>query len=131
MSQVEASARVACTPAEIPPDKRERWLALGIQVYAAVDQLEELSDGYAFRLPNDAATFVTTAEYITLDRLCCKFLCWELRSEAGGGAVWLRLTGPEGTKALLRSTLETVDLVRENVIQAAGLSVTARRQSPA
>jgi hypothetical protein len=93
--------------------------------------LAELPDGFAFRLPNDASTFVRTAEYITLDRLCCKFLCWELRSEPNGGPVWLRLTGPEGTKDLLRSTLETMDLVPEKVVRAAGLPVAVRRQSPA
>ena len=130
MNSVEPSTAVACTPGEIPPEKKQRWVALGVQVYAAVDKLEELPDGYAFRLPNDAATFVTTAEYITLDRLCCEFLCWELRSEPSGGPVWLRLTGPEGTKALLRSTLETIDLVPERVVRAAGLPVAARRRAP-
>jgi len=130
MNHAEASDPVACTPTEIPTDKRERWLALGIQIYAAVDQLEELPDGFAFRLPNDAASFLRTAEYITLDRLCCRFLRWELSSEPSGGAVWLRLTGPEGTKALLRSTLESVDLVRESVVRAAGLTRAAHVLRP-
>jgi hypothetical protein len=131
MSELESSTAVACTPQEIPPDNRDRWLALGLEVYAAVDKLEELPDGYAFRLPNDAAAFVTAAEYVTLDRLCCRFLRWELRSEPDGGPVWLRLTGPAGTKALLRSTLETIDLVPERVVRAAGLPVAARRQPAA
>jgi hypothetical protein len=130
MNQHESLA-VACTPQSIPSDKRKRWVALGVQVYAAVDELVELPDGFAFRLPDDAATFVTTAEYITLDRLCCKFLRWELRSEANGGPVWLRLTGPDGTKELLRSTLETIDLVPEHVVRAAGISIAGRRQAPA
>jgi hypothetical protein len=130
MHQVEASNAVACTPGEIPADKRRRWLALGLQVYAAVDKLDELPDGFAFRLPNDAATFVKVAEYISLDRLCCKFLRWELRSEPNAGPVWLKLTGPEGTRALLRSKLETIDLVPEHVVRAAGVPVAPRRQSP-
>ncbi len=131
MNQAESSSTVACTPAEIPSDKKRRWLALGVRVYAAVDKLEELPDGFAFRLPNDAATFIAAAEYITLDRLCCKFLRWELRSEANAGSVWLTLTGPDGTKTLLRSILEAIDLVPEHVVRAAGLPVASRRQSPA
>lgn len=131
MSADERRLPVACTPGNVPADERERWLALGIRVYSAVEELQELPGGYAFRLPNDAATFVATAEYVTLDRLCCAFLCWDLRVEPDGGAVWLRLTGPEGTKELLRSTLETIDLVPAEVVRAAGISVAARRQSAA
>jgi hypothetical protein len=131
MNQQHESTVVACTPQSIPPDKKQRWVALGVQVYAAVDEIAELPDGFAFRLPNDAATFVTTAEYITLDRQCCQFLRWELRSEPNGGPVWLRLTGPEGTKELLRSTMETMDLVPENVVRAAGIAIAGRRQSAA
>jgi hypothetical protein len=131
VSQDERRPAVACTPGNVPYEKRERWLALGIQIYAAVKELQELPDGYAFRLPNDEASFLATAEYVTLDRLCCAFLCWDLRSEPEGGPVWLRLTGPEGTKTLLRSTLETIDLVPEDVVRAAGISVAAQRQSAA
>ena len=39
-------------------------------------------------------------------RKCCSFLRFALVVAPGEGPVWLELTGPEGTKELLRGILE-------------------------
>lgn len=126
MNHAPTSTPIACTPNMVPADKRARWLELGRWIYGAVEELKELSDGYACRLPNDAETLVRAAEYVSLDRQCCKFLTWSIRVEPDEGAVWLWITGPEGTKELSRSNFETTDLVREHVVRAAGLQVLRR-----
>jgi hypothetical protein len=85
-----------------------------------------LPDGYACRLPSDAATLLKAAEYVSLDRLCCAFVRWSLVIEPNSGPLWLHITGPEGTKELTRSTFETTTMLSERVAQAAGFSVSAR-----
>ena len=117
---------IACIPEAIPPDKRERWMALGKQVYAAVEEIQELPDGYACRLPNDEAMLVKAAEYISLDRLCCAFMHWKLIVEPHGGPLWLYLTGAEGTKALIQNTFETTNVLNKQVASTAGFDVSAQ-----
>ena len=118
---------IACDPNAVPVAQRERWMEVGKQVYAAVEEVQELPDGYACRLPNDAAMLLKAAEYISLDRLCCgAFVRWSLVIEPDGGPLWLHITGPEGTKALTRSTFETIPMLNEGVAKAAGFSVSDR-----
>lgn len=117
---------IACVPGAIPADKRERWMATGQQVYAAVLQVQELPDGYTCRLPGDSAMLLLAAEYVGLDRLCCTFLRWTLRIEPNGGPLWLHLTGSEGVKEYLRSAFETTSLLNESVAKAAGFSILSR-----
>ncbi len=61
-----------------------------------------MPDGYAFRLPGEHDLITKTAEFISLERLCCPFLRFALEVGAEGGDVWLRLTGREGVKEFIR-----------------------------
>jgi hypothetical protein len=117
---------IACTPDVIPAERRERWMEVGMQVYGAVEEVHELPDGYACRLPSDAATLLKAAEYVSLDRLCCAFARWSLVIEPNGGPLWLHITGAEGVKELTRSTFETTPMLSERVARAAGFSVASR-----
>ncbi|HTP08793.1 MAG TPA: hypothetical protein VMP08_11105 [Anaerolineae bacterium] len=112
---------IACDPNAVPADKREHWLETGKQVYAAVQEVRELPNGYQFRLPTDSTMLLKVADYITNERLCCAFLRFTLEVEPNIGPFWLQLTGREGVKEYLRSTLATNDLLDEQVAQAAGL----------
>jgi hypothetical protein len=131
MHHVPTATPIACTPSTVPTERKARWLELGRWVYGAVEELRELPDGYACRLPNDAEMLVRAAEYVSLDRHCCKFVTWHIRVEPDEGSFWLWITGPEGTKELSRSSFETTDLVRESVVRAAGLRVVGRRDAAA
>src|SRR5688572_13817364 len=93
---------IACTPDNVPTDQRARWMEVGMQVYGAVEEVRELSDGYAMRLPNDAATLIKTAEYVSLDRMCCQFVQWSIVVDPNHGPVWLHVAGSEGAKEYLR-----------------------------
>lgn len=106
---------------------RARWFEVGKEVYASVEELQELPDGYACRLPLGAQTLARAAEYVSLDRRCCTFVTWHLRVEPDGGPVWLWITGPAGTKELMRSCFESMSLIREHVLAAAGLKATGRQ----
>lgn len=46
------------------------------------------------------------AEFITLERLCCPFLSFQLAVAEEKGPLWITLTGPEGVNDFLRLELE-------------------------
>jgi hypothetical protein len=93
---------IACDMSAIDPGLRAGHVATGAQLFRAAEEIRELPDGYAFRLPPDDDTLLKTAEFISLERLCCPFLGFALKVEPEGGPVWLRLTGREGVKAFIR-----------------------------
>ena len=65
--------------------------------------VRELKDGYEFRFPSNARTIAMLAEWIEQERRCCPFFEVELRFEREKGPVWMRLTGPEGTKQFIQA----------------------------
>jgi hypothetical protein len=70
----------------------------------AVIETKELKDGYAYSFPADGQWLQELATMIELERRCCPFLQFRLTVEPNGGATWLELTGPEGTKDFLAAT---------------------------
>ena len=130
MKNVETEVQeppVACEPHGVPVDKRERWLKVGPEVYNAVDLVKELSNGYSLRLPNDQAMLILLAEYVSLDRLCCGFVNWNIEVERAGGPVWLHLTGGQGVKEYFKIAFESITLLREEVARTAGLDTSKRK----
>ena len=93
---------IACDMSAIEPSLRAGHVATGGRLFRAAEEIRELSDGYAFRLPNESDTLRDAAEFICLERLCCPFLGFALEVTPEGGAVWLRLTGREGVKPFIR-----------------------------
>jgi len=61
---------IACDPNAISAEQRERWLEVGTQLYAAVQEVQELPDGYTFRLPSDPEMLLIVAEDLNFERLC-------------------------------------------------------------
>jgi hypothetical protein len=117
---------IACNPNPIPAEQRERWLEVATQMYAAVQEVQELPDGYAFRLPSDPEMLSIVAEELNYERLCCPFIRFTLEIEPNGGPYWLRFTGGEVVKEFLRISYESSNLLTEQVAQAAGFSIVAR-----
>jgi hypothetical protein len=96
---------IACRLGAIDPAERERHSALAKQLRESVREIRELSDGYALGLPADAQSIMTTAEWVTRERLCCPFFVFNLEIEGESSAFWLRLTGREGVKEFLEAEL--------------------------
>ena len=90
---------IQCVLRRIDPEQRARHAECLQAVRAATRERRDLPDGYALRLDHDAATFVTAAEWITLERRCCGFLTFGLEWTAD--ATWLSLTGGDGVKEFL------------------------------
>jgi hypothetical protein len=104
-----------------PLSRKPALVEAGTQLYASVQEVQELPDGYRFRLPTNSALLLTLADYLANERLSCAFLHFTVEIEPEGGPFWLCLTGREGVKEYIRSVFETTDLLNEQAAKAAGL----------
>ena len=119
--QTTDAVTIACDPSAIPTEARAAWIETGKYVYAAVQEIKELPDGYRFRLPADTTLLLRVAEYISNERLCCAFLHFTVEVTPGRGPFWLSLTGGEGVKAYIAEIFSASDLLNIDVAMAAGL----------
>lgn len=97
---------LTCYPEAIAPDERAAHQETTQALFAAILETREFPNGFAFRLPVDAVTFQLAARYIAHERLCCPFLQFDLTVTPGGQAVWLRLSGGVGVKAMLAEQMQ-------------------------
>lgn len=94
---------IACNPKAISAEQKPRYAALTKRLRTAARGMQDLPDGYAIRLDSKSITLPETAEWISMERLCCPFLKFEL-STSGNQSEWtLKLTGPAGSKAILEA----------------------------
>jgi type IV pilus biogenesis protein CpaD/CtpE len=103
--RVTNESPIACNMGALSDEQRKRILVLVKQFRAAGQEVRELPDGYALRLPAESAMIKDVAEWITLERLCCPFFHFETEVEQEGGAMWVRLTGREGVKGFTKLEL--------------------------
>lgn len=102
--QHSAPAGFACNLGAIPHEQRAGHQALGSALFGhAAQQTAELADGYAFRFPPERYADITA--FIANERLCCPFFTFTLEIAADQGPLWLRITGREGAKEILRAEL--------------------------
>ena len=113
---------IACDPSAIPAEARAGWVETGKHVYAAVREVQELANGYRFRLPAESAMLVRVAEYISNERLCCSFLHFSVDITPNQGPFWLSLSGGEGVKAYIAGIFTANALIDPDLAAAAGLS---------
>jgi hypothetical protein len=97
----ERESPFACDMTAIAAEQRAGHSATIDNLFRAVETVRELSNGYAFRLPNESDVLLTASRFIALERLCCPFFGFSLEIEREGGAVWLSLTGRDGVKPFI------------------------------
>ncbi len=95
----------ACNMTAIAPAERKEHIAAIEQVFGAVEEIRETSDGYSFRVTNETAMLLKLADFIAKERLCCPFFGFSLQLEPEGGALWLSLTGREGVKPFIQAEI--------------------------
>jgi hypothetical protein len=114
-AHAEKVSPFACDMRAIAPDRRGAHMATIEELFRAVEDIQELPNGYAFKLPNEQDVLLTAAKFIALERLCCPFFGFAIEVEPEGGAVWLRLTGREGVKPFIMA--EIGDHLKASIIQ--------------
>jgi hypothetical protein len=108
-----------CDLSALTPEIREKHIADSRVLFGAALEVRDLRDGYAVRLPTEAATLMQMAAFIQYDRLCCPFITFGIEVEANQGGMWLRLTGGADVKAAIAG--DFAGLLNEAVAAAAGL----------
>jgi hypothetical protein len=103
MNREDNEPPFACNMKALNAEQRQRYDVLARQLQTTMQEIKELPNGYAFRLPSVPSAVQDAAEWITYERLCCPFFDFGLEVERNGGALWLRLTGREGVKPFIRS----------------------------
>jgi hypothetical protein len=94
----------ACDRMALNAQERKRHFdELGPKLRTLVKSVREVADGYEFEYAGDSATFQLIVEWVVGEHLCCPFFDIDLRLEREGGALWLRLTGREGTKQFIKA----------------------------
>jgi hypothetical protein len=84
---------------------RERRAGSLDRLAATVVERRELENGIALRFEPSAETLTLIAEVIDAERQCCAFLGFTLTVDSANGPVWLELTGPPGTRDVVREIL--------------------------
>ncbi len=95
---------IACDMDALGATERARHAEL-IPTLRSATSVDVVDDGYLLSFPADGAVFQRLAEWITLERLCCPFLRFELQLSAEDDLVQLGLHGREGVRAFLEAEL--------------------------
>jgi hypothetical protein len=86
---------VACEPSSFASAEAfAHHLAEGRRLLAGGLEREELTDGWAVRLPNDDETMLSVARWTVDERRCCPFFTFVIEREPAPGALWIRVSGP-------------------------------------
>jgi mercuric ion transport protein len=102
---VRSMIELACVPDAIPATDRAGHFALARELLTSrAREQRDLANGYAFRFDADALTLLV--RFIENERKCCPFITFELVVSDLCGPLWLRMTGPEGTRDVLKSELD-------------------------
>ena len=95
---------LACDLTAIETEQRQGHQALAERLLGPTAlEIVERADGYALRF--GAEDYATITRFVDNERRCCPFLRFVLDVAPGHGPVWLRITGPEGAKAVLRAAI--------------------------
>jgi hypothetical protein len=88
----------------IPASERSAHVRLIADLFTSqCEERTELENGYGFRFP--AESLESLARFVSNERKCCPFLHIRLDVAPADGPVWLQLTGPEGTRDVLKAEL--------------------------
>ncbi len=94
--------------------------AIARDLFAHVDRVEELPDGFGFRFPAADPWAAKALEFIDVEKECCPFFTFELAFEPDGGPLWLRLRGSDEIKAFVRTDLKDIVAVPISVAAEPG-----------
>jgi hypothetical protein len=89
-----------------PAALRERREGALRALRAQAQEVREIAGGWSMRFVPEDELLADLVRFIQVERKCCAFLRFALVVAPGEGPVWLEMTGPDGTRELLRELLE-------------------------
>ena len=95
---------IACALTRAQLQDRRRTVLDSVK--QAVVETKELDDGFALSFHSSGESLKELVAMVDLERQCCHFLQFRITVEAGGGPLWLEITGPDGTKDFLKNIFD-------------------------
>lgn len=96
---------LACDLSALTNAQRARHLEVSQQVLSAKQSVTELPDGYRLHYPDDPATYILLAEFMSMEHRCCPFFRLALEVEPGQHTITLHISGAEGVKAFIQAEM--------------------------
>jgi len=96
---------LACRLDALDAEERSRRHVLWQDLRAGALEIAEGDEGFSFRFESSAHVLSKLVEFVSLERVCCPFLHFEIDIHPGGGPLWLQVGGNAQVKAFLRETL--------------------------
>ena len=95
------SSPIACalTPDQLS-SRRDQLLPGLVQ---RAPEVTELENGLRMRFESSVGLLADLVKVVEQERTCCSFLRFQLTAEPENGAIVFEVTGPPGTRELLRS----------------------------
>lgn len=90
---------VACGLSD--PERTLRQEELQKRIISAADEIVQLDGGLALRFAAEDEIMNNLVQVMAMERECCPFLRIQLVAEPNHGPLWLKFTGPAGTKEFL------------------------------
>jgi len=97
----QKSPPIACNMKAISAAQRPHYDDLMKKLRGSIRGRTELADGFAYGLDPKGITLQELGDWMTMERLCCPFLTFNLEVK-NDGATQLSMRGPEGTKLVLK-----------------------------
>ncbi|MFD3167098.1 hypothetical protein [Herpetosiphon sp. NSE202] len=98
---------LACMPSALAANQRAAHHDDADRLFhTAVQERIDLPDGLAVRCAATDYDLVMT--FVAQERRCCPFFHFVIEITPNHGPIWLRITGAEGTKAVLEAGLEAL-----------------------
>ena len=95
---------IACQLNSLDAAQRARQKELLGIVRGKIQRTIELPNGFSVQMPNDHATFLEVAEWVSLERRCCGFAEFALEMRLDD-TVWVTVTGRPGAKEVLAAEM--------------------------
>lgn len=104
MSNNQNDLVIACNPSAIDAANREAHIAVSESIFSAaiIQEIKELPDGYAFRLPLETPMLYKVTEFIANERLCCPFFNFKV---VVSDQLWLELSGEAEVKQVIKTDI--------------------------
>ena len=118
-----AATVIACDMTVFTDEQRESHLADAVKLFAKVQEVVDMPDGFALSLPDENGILLLLARFIRDERLCCPFIHFGLEVEANRGAIWFKLSGKDGIKPFIAA--EMMDYIPDDVKNASNASLNA------
>jgi hypothetical protein len=97
---------LACVLGAIPSEDRSAHFARVGRLFREVALTRQKEpNGYAFSFPSTELDEVS--RFVSLERRCCPFLSFSIDVEAEDGPIYLRVSGPPGSRELIEAELLT------------------------